>query len=76
MTNLSSVQGPVFPLIVSHVALAQTQTRLTVGQALDFWITNCEKEVVVAADAMPEEKYSFTPTAVKEASHSTPISCC
>lgn len=45
---------------VSHVALAQA--RLTVSQALDFWITNTEKEVVSAADAMPEEKYSFAPT--------------
>ena len=47
--------------VVSHIALAQT--RLTVSQALDFWITNTEKEVVFAADAMPEEKYSFVPTA-------------
>jgi hypothetical protein len=39
------------------------QTRITIGQALDFWITNTEKEVVSAADAMPEEKYSFAPTA-------------
>jgi hypothetical protein len=47
--------------IVSHIALAQS--RLTVSAALDFWITNTEKEVVAAADAMPEEKYSFAPTA-------------
>lgn len=46
--------------VISHVALAQT--RITVGQALDYWITNTEKEVVSAADAMPEEKYSFAPT--------------
>ena len=44
----------------SHVALAQA--RLTVGQALDFWVTTAEKEVASAADAMPEEKYSFAPT--------------
>jgi uncharacterized damage-inducible protein DinB len=49
-----------FP-VVSHIALAQT--RLTVSQALDFWITNTEEEVVSAADAMPEDKYSFAPTA-------------
>jgi hypothetical protein len=36
---------------------------LTVGQALDFWITNTETRVVSAADAMPEEKYSYAPTA-------------
>jgi hypothetical protein len=35
----------------------------TVGQALDFWIANTETRVVSAADAMPEEKYSFAPTA-------------
>jgi hypothetical protein len=38
------------------------QTRLTVSQALDFWITVTEERVVEAADAMPEEKYSFAPT--------------
>jgi hypothetical protein len=44
----------------SYIALAQT--RLNVSQALDFWISNSEKDVVSAADAMPEAKYSFTPT--------------
>jgi len=45
----------------SHVALEQN--RLTVSQALDFWVSSSEREVVGAADAMPEEKYSFAPTA-------------
>ena len=45
----------------SHIALAQT--RLPISQALDTWITNAEKGVVSAADAMPEDKYSFAPTA-------------
>ena len=36
---------------------------ITISQALDYWIGNTEKEVVSAADAMPEEKYSFAPTA-------------
>ncbi len=44
----------------SHIALAQTS--LTVSHALDFWITTTEHEVVPAAEAMPEEKYSFAPT--------------
>jgi hypothetical protein len=35
----------------------------TVSQALDFWITNTETRVVSAAAAMPEEKYSYAPTA-------------
>jgi hypothetical protein len=38
------------------------QSKLTVGQALDFWITVTEEHVVAAADAMPGEKYSFAPT--------------
>lgn len=46
--------------LFSHVAFAQT--KVTVSQALDFWITNTEREVVAAADAMPEEKYSFAPS--------------
>src|SRR5205085_11129099 len=31
------------------------------AQALDYWVSNTEREVVSAADAMPEEKYSFAP---------------
>jgi uncharacterized damage-inducible protein DinB len=45
--------------VTSHYVLAQS--RLTVSQALDFWITTTEENVVPAADAMPEEKYSFAP---------------
>jgi uncharacterized damage-inducible protein DinB len=45
----------------SHVVFAQT--RFPISQALDNWITNAEKEVVPAADAMPEDKYYFAPTA-------------
>lgn len=41
----------------------QSQDSTTMTQALDFWVSNAEKEVVGAADAMPEEKYSFAPTA-------------
>jgi hypothetical protein len=47
--------------IGSYSALAQT--RITISQALDGWISNCEKDVVSAADAMPEAKYSYVPTA-------------
>jgi uncharacterized damage-inducible protein DinB len=46
--------------VTTHIAMAQS--RLTVSQALDFWITTTEKQVVQAAEAMPEEKYSFAPT--------------
>jgi hypothetical protein len=61
MKRVSRILLCLFFSVVSHAALAQT--RLTVSQALDFWITNTEKEVVSGADAMPEEKYSFAPTA-------------
>jgi hypothetical protein len=40
----------------------QASTGITIGQALDFWISNTEKDVVSAADAMPEEKYPIRPT--------------
>jgi hypothetical protein len=60
MKILSRVVLCLFFSFVSHIALGQTN--YTVSQSLDFWISNCEKEVVGAADAMPEEKYSFRPT--------------
>lgn len=47
--------------ISSQIVLAQSG--VTVSQALDYWISNCEKDVISAADAMPEAKYSFAPTA-------------
>src|SRR5690242_12022707 len=58
-TNCRAVVAIVV-LSLSH--LMSAQTRLTVPQALDFWISVTEREVVSAADAMPEEKYSFAPT--------------
>ncbi len=50
-------------LVVSLNHYVAAQTRMTVSQALDFWASNTENRVVSAADAMPEEKYSFAPTA-------------
>jgi hypothetical protein len=47
--------------LTGYTALAQTG--ITIGQALDSWISNCEKDLVSIADAMPEAKYSFAPTA-------------
>jgi len=51
----------LFLAFFHHLALAQAS--LTVSQALDYWITHTQKEVVPAAEAMPEAKYSFAPTA-------------
>jgi DinB superfamily len=55
-----------FLFISRGLASAQNDTPMpirTVSQALDSWITITENEVVGAADAMPEGKYSFAPTA-------------
>jgi len=58
----------VFSLLLVSIGLAPAQSNNptaihTVGQALDFWITNTETRVVSAADAMPAGKYSYAPTA-------------
>jgi len=52
-------------LAASGVALAQTAQpaeHRTIGQVLDRGVSGVEKEFVSAADAMPEDKYSFAPT--------------
>jgi DinB superfamily len=52
-------------LLLSGIVLAQTAKPAeprTVSQGLDRSVTNVESEFVPAADAMPEDKYSFAPT--------------
>ena len=52
-------------LLLSGIALAQTAKPAeprTVSQVLDRSVTSVEHEFVPAADAMPEDKYSFAPT--------------
>jgi hypothetical protein len=49
-------------LLAATTHFVSAQDKLTVSQALDFWITTTENQVVPAADAMPEGKYSFAPT--------------
>src|SRR5436305_2838550 len=41
---------------------AKTDQPQTVTQVLDHSVSNVEHEFVSAADAMPEDKYSFAPT--------------
>jgi hypothetical protein len=60
MKIVSRILLVAFFSAISQFALAQT--RYTVSQSLDFWVTNTEKEVVGAAEAMPEGKYSFAPS--------------
>jgi uncharacterized damage-inducible protein DinB len=48
----------------SIIALPQTSQNGHPGlaQVLNDWVSNAEKEIVSAAEAMPEEKYAFAPT--------------
>src|SRR6202162_2420155 len=52
-------------LLLSGIALAQAAKPepKTVSQVLNGSVTNVENEFVPAADAMPEDKYSFAPSA-------------
>jgi hypothetical protein len=52
-------------LLLSGIALAQMDKpaeQPTASQVLNSSVTNVENEFVPAADAMPEDKYSFAPT--------------
>jgi hypothetical protein len=54
-------------LVLSKSATAQKQAPVpaqsrTVSQVLEFWISETERLVVPAAEAMPESSYSFAPT--------------
>jgi hypothetical protein len=48
---------------LSAGAKHMTATKMPINQLLDSWVSNTEKHVTSAADAMPEEKYNFLPTA-------------
>lgn len=61
MKSILRILSCLLITVTSYSALAQTS--ITISQALDYWVSNCEKEVVSAAEAMPEAKYSFAPTA-------------
>jgi uncharacterized damage-inducible protein DinB len=65
MKNVKWLFASVLLLAGSSLALGQeakpTEHR-TVAQVLDRSVTGAENEFVPAADAMPEDKYSFAPT--------------
>jgi hypothetical protein len=58
--------GVLALLVLATICAAQTtkpkEEHRTVTQILDRTVTNLESEFVPAAEAMPEEKYSFAPT--------------
>jgi hypothetical protein len=53
-----------FALLVAQTGAPaeHRETARTVSQVLEFWVTNTETLLVAAADAMPEEKYSYAPS--------------
>jgi uncharacterized damage-inducible protein DinB len=56
----------IFVSVAAAAASSAPQTPpTTVAAAVDREISNAEKEVVEAAEAMPEDKFDFTPEALK-----------
>ncbi|HEX7253493.1 MAG TPA: DinB family protein [Thermoanaerobaculia bacterium] len=65
MSPRKSLLGFLILMACAGLALAQGDApgvRPTVSQLEDRFVGAAEREVVPAADAMPEEKYSFAPT--------------
>jgi uncharacterized damage-inducible protein DinB len=65
MKHIKTVLLVLFLLPGARIALAQSAKpaeHRTVTQDLDGSVTQVEKEFVPAAEAMPEDKYSFAPT--------------
>jgi uncharacterized damage-inducible protein DinB len=65
MKKMKCLVVSLFLMAGSSVALAQAAKPAeakTPGQALDHYIAGVESEFVPAAEAMPEDKYSFAPT--------------
>src|SRR6266704_1921813 len=63
MKNVRFVFGCL--LLLTGMAVAQMEKPAeirTLTQVLNSSVTNVENEFVPAADAMPEDKYSFAPT--------------
>ena len=66
MNKLKSLLACLFLLTLSSVMSGQTGKPSTIPlntrQIIDAWISNTEAHLVPVAEAMPEDKYSFTPT--------------
>ena len=61
MKTITAILGTV--LILCGLALAQTKyEKKTVSQVVDSATKRLERDLVSAAEAMPEDKYSFAPT--------------
>jgi hypothetical protein len=65
MKTMKWLFGALIILTCSSIMLAQaskSDEHRTIAQVYDRGLTNLEKEFVPAAEAMPEDKYSFAPT--------------
>jgi hypothetical protein len=70
--NMKIVNGIIaFVLLLVPASVARAQSAIPaphperphdITRVLDFWLSETEKLVVPAADAMPEDKYAFAPT--------------
>lgn len=53
-------------LLTSNIILmAQSAQHRSLGKELDIWVSKTEEHLVPVAEAMPEERYGFAPTAGK-----------
>ncbi|MBV9074709.1 MAG: DinB family protein [Acidobacteria bacterium] len=62
MTKASLVAIACFVYAASLAAQAMAQAAESSSRALDYWVSRAEKEIVPAAEAMPADNYSFTPS--------------
>jgi hypothetical protein len=65
MIGKTRLRASLFLLLGCSLALAQaakSEEPSTPAQVLDRGISDMEKDFVSAAEAMPENKYSFAPT--------------
>jgi hypothetical protein len=67
MKTITAILGALLVLCSFGQAQTQTQTQTkdekkTISEVLDSSVKNVEKDLVPAAEAMPEEKYGFAPT--------------
>jgi hypothetical protein len=70
MTKYKYIFAALLVLVSSKSATAQKQAPVqkenqNVGRVLEFWISDTERLVVPAAEAMPEASYSFAPTSAQ-----------
>ena len=62
MARMKSVTLWLFMVFCAAVAVSQTKAAPTLSEIMDHAVGQVEGEFVPAAEAMPEDKYSFAPT--------------